>query len=104
MSQDSVSPVLSSGSMSISDGDKGDAILEPDEGVLSGRLKISDTLKNLHRLLKHLSVAQATEVEALIFKYLGLFGDVPSHTDTLVDIDGGNSQPLRQHFYRVSPE
>lgn len=102
MLQGSVSPVLLSGSVCISDGDKGDAILEPDEEVLSGLLKNSDTLKNLHGLL---SVAQATEVEALIFKYPGLFGDAPTQTDWAEhDIDVGDSQPLHQHFYHISPE
>lgn len=38
-------------------------------------------------------------------KYPILFGDVPSHTDWVEhDIDVGDAQPSRQHFWRVSPE
>ncbi len=33
-----------------------------------------------------------------------LFGDVPSRTHWLEhDIDVGDAEPIRQHFYRVSP-
>lgn len=100
-----VSPALSTGSMCISDKGKNDAILEPDEGVLCGRLKNSDTLKNLSALFSHLSDAQALEFEALILKYPILFVDVPSRTDWVEhDIDVRDAQPLHQHFYRVSPE
>ncbi|XP_030283654.1 uncharacterized protein LOC115587797 [Sparus aurata] len=82
-----------------------DGVLEPDEGVLSGRLKNSETLKNLKGLVGHLPEEHALEFEELIFKYPCLFGDVPSRTDWAEhDIDVGETLPIRQHFYRVSPE
>lgn len=60
---------------------------------------------DLKRLFMHLTKAQALESEALILKYPGLFGDVPTRTDWAEhDIDVGEALPVCQHFYRVSPE
>lgn len=100
------SPALIAGTVGeSSDEGGGEAVFEPDEGLLSGRLKNSETLKNLKGQFSHLPAAQAVEFEDLIFKYPGLFGDVPSRTDWAEhDIDVGEAQPIRQHFYRVSPE
>ncbi|XP_030260635.1 uncharacterized protein LOC115573802 [Sparus aurata] len=100
-----VSPALVVGTVGGVLGECLDGVLEPDEGVLSGRLKNSETLKNLKGLDGHLPEEYALEFEELILKYPCLFGDVPSCTDWAEhDIDVGETLPIRQHFYRVSPE
>ena len=80
-------------------------VIQPDESLLCGRLKNSETLKNLKVLFGHLSEAASAELFALINKYPCLFGDVPSQTHLIEhDIDVGEVQPIRQRFYRVSEE
>ncbi|KAL1248722.1 hypothetical protein QQF64_022040, partial [Cirrhinus molitorella] len=76
----------------------------PEDTVLLGRLKNSETLKNLHKMLVHLPESKCADLVALINCYVSLFGDVPSRTHWLEhDIDVGDAEPIRQHFYRVSP-
>lgn len=76
----------------------------PEDTVLLGRLKNSETLKNLHVMLAHLPECKRADIAALIDRHVSLFGDVPSCTHWLEhDIDVGNAEPIRQHFYRVSP-
>lgn len=75
-----------------------------DDPVVCGQLKNSENLKNLDTLLGHLNFSEKKEIADVINSYPSLFGDTPSRTHLLVhDIDVGDSQPIRQHFYRVSP-
>ena len=99
------SPVLVVDTAGVVSDERLDDVCEPDEEMLSGRLKNSKTLRDLKKLLMHLTKAQALEFEELISKYPNLFGDVPTRTDWAEhDIDVGEALPIRQHFYRVSPE
>ena len=81
----------------------GEDVAVPDDALLRGRLKNSETLKNLDVVLAHLTVEQRTELAKLIKSYPSIFGDTPSRT-TLIehDIDVGDAKPIRQRFYRVS--
>lgn len=80
-------------------------VAAPDDSVLRGRLKNSETLQNLGSLLAHLSADKQSELIELIKSYPSLFHDTPSRT-TLIkhDIDVGDAKPIRQRFYRVSEE
>lgn len=78
---------------------------EPDDGILRGRLNNSESLERLNDDLVHLSPSQVAELSALLRSFPGLFGDTPSRTDWVEhDIDVGNASPVRQRYYRVSPE
>ena len=80
-----------------------DGVTPPDESLLRGRLKNSETLRNLDTLLGQLSVERRAELSTLIAGYHGLFGDTPSQTHLIEhDIVVGDVQPIRQRFYRVS--
>ena len=82
-----------------------DGVPEPDDSLLSGRLKNSESLCNLDALLSHLPVEQRVELVELIGEFPQLFGDVPSRTTWIEhDIDVGEAQPIRQRFYRMGPE
>lgn len=71
-----------------------DGIPEPDDGLLSGRLKNSESLRNLDSLLSHLSDEQRVELTELISEFPQLFGDVPSHKTWIEhDTDMGGAQP-----------
>lgn len=97
------SPVLVVGTGAVQP--EGDGVPGPDDGVLSGRLKNSDSLSRLDVLLAHLPVAQRSELAALINNFPGLFGDVPSRTTWVEhDIDVGDASPIKQRFYRMPPE
>ncbi len=81
-----------------------DGVSFPEDTVLLGRLKNPETLKNLHKMFAHLPECKCADLIALINNYVSLFGDVPSRTHWLEhDIDVGDAEPIRQHFYRVSP-
>ncbi|KAL3967153.1 FMS-like tyrosine kinase 1 [Sarotherodon galilaeus] len=83
----------------------GEDVAAPDDPVLLGRLKNSETLQNLEVLLGHLPTDKRAELSELIKSYPTLFRDTPSKT-TLIehDIDVGDAKPIRQRFYRVSEE
>lgn len=82
-----------------------DGVTAPDESLLRGRLKNTETLRSLESLLGHLSAVERSELTVLIRSNLGLFGDTPSRTHMLVhDIDVEGARPIRQRFYRVSEE
>ena len=86
-------------------GDEDDAVVSPDESLLRGQLKNSETLCHLESLFGHLSKGQCVELSALINNYLCLFGDVPTCTHLIEhDIDVGDAQPIHQRFYRVSEQ
>lgn len=77
----------------------------PDDGLLRGRLKNSESLENLTSLLAHLSEEHRAQLSVLIQCYPGLFGDTPSRTHLVKhDIDVGDAHAIRQRFYRVSEE
>ncbi len=76
-----------------------------DSTVLQSRLKNSETLRNLHVLLDHLSESKQTDLTELIGSHPCLFGDAPTHTHLIEhDIDVGDAQPITQRFYRINPE
>ncbi len=67
-----------------------DGVLEPDESLLCGWLKNSESLGNLDKLLAHLSESRRSELSVLVRRYPCLFGDIPSETEWIEhDIDGG---------------
>ena len=52
----------------------------PDHPVVGGRLKMSETLRNLESLFVHLPGSDGCELVAVISKYPTLCSDRPSHT------------------------
>lgn len=77
----------------------------PTEGVLQARLNNSEALKALPSTLSHLDEDKRSELICLINAYPTLFSDIPSQTHLIEhDIDVGEAQPIRQRFYRVSPD
>lgn len=97
-----VSPVSLADSVVVS-GD--DGVPGPDDVLLCGRLKNSESLSQLDSLLSHLSPSQRSELILLIKEFPQLFGDVPSKTSWIVhDIDVGDAPPIKQRFYRMSPD
>ncbi|XP_055721489.1 uncharacterized protein LOC129813225 [Salvelinus fontinalis] len=80
-------------------------VLGPDDCILQGRLKNSETLDNLGSILTHLPVDRREEMVGLILRFPGLFSDTPTRTNLIEhDIDVGDADPIRQRFYRVSLE
>ena len=76
----------------------------PDDPVVCGRLKNSETLSKLESLFVHLPESQGSELTKLIKKYPILFSDTPSRTHLIEhDIDVGDSTPIKQRFYRCAP-
>jgi hypothetical protein len=77
----------------------------PDDCILQGRLKNSETLDVLDSLLAHLPVDGWEEVVVLIQRFPGLFSDTPTRTHLIKhDIDVRDADPIHQRFYRVSSE
>ncbi len=73
----------------------------PEDTVLLGCLKNSETLKNLQEMFVHLPESKCADLIALIKSYVSLFGDVPSRTQWLEhDIDVWDAEPIRL-FYRL---
>ena len=70
----------------------------------SPRLNNSDILNNLDSKLGHLNPEEREQLAQLIVDYKHLFPDVPSKTDKRFhDVDIGDSMPIKQHPYRMSP-
>ena len=70
----------------------------------SPRLNNSDILNNLDSKLGHLNPEEPDQLAQLIVDYKHLFPDVPSKTDKIFhDVDIGDSMPIKQHPYRMSP-
>ncbi|KAK0143293.1 Pro-Pol polyprotein [Merluccius polli] len=66
-------------------------IRAPDDGVLRARLNNSDTLKQLPKLLQHLSEDKCAELVSLVHEFPMLFADTPTQTHLLKhDIDVGD--------------
>lgn len=73
--------------------------------MLRGTQKNSESLCKVDSLPSHLAVEQRVELMELIREFPQLFGDVPSCTTWIEhDIDVGGAPPIRQRFYRMSPE
>lgn len=91
------------GSVSLSH--NGDGLPDPDDSLLYGRLNNLESLSNLPVSLSHLPESKRAELVELVSRYPCLFGDTPSRTDWIEhDIDVGDAIPIKQQFYRVSPE
>ena len=82
-----------------------EGVVTPDDSILQGRLKNSESLTRLEELLNHLSEPRRGELSELIRGYPLICGDAPTRTHLIEhDIDVGDVSPIRQRFYRVSVE
>lgn len=73
--------------------------------LTKGKLLNSEILKDLPACFSHLPELQCSDLVELIESNRILFTDVPSQTNLLEhDIDVGDSQPIKQHPYRLSPD
>lgn len=76
--------------------------LESDTPLLSARLSNSETLANLSGFLNHLSTDHEQDVVELL-KFSSILGNAPTLTNMLYhDIKVRNTQPIKQHPYRVN--
>ena len=68
------------------------------------KLQNSQILNDLGTNLSHLSLVQRKELAEAINQYREVFPDVPNKTYLIEhDVDVGDSAPIKQHPYRVSP-
>ena len=68
------------------------------------KLQNSQVLNDLGTKLSHLPLVQRKELAEVITQYREVFPDVPSKTNLIEhDVDVGDSAPIKQHPYRVSP-
>ena len=68
------------------------------------KLQYSQILNDLGTKLSHLPSVQRKEVAAIITQYREVFPNVPSKTNLIEhDVDVGDSAPIKQHPYMVSP-
>ena len=68
------------------------------------KLQNSQILNDLDTKLSHLPSVQRKELAEVITQYREVFPDVPSKTNLIEhDVDVGDSAPIKQHPYRVSP-
>ena len=68
------------------------------------KLQNSQILNDLGTKLSHLPLVQKKELTEVITQYREVFPDVPSKTNLIEhDVDVGDSAPIKQHPYRVSP-
>ena len=68
------------------------------------KLQNSQILNDLGTKLSHLPPVQRKELTEVITQYREVFPDVPSKTNLIEhDVDVGDSAPIKQHPYRVSP-
>ena len=68
------------------------------------KLQNSQILNDLGNKLSHLPLVQRKELAEVITQYREVFPDVPSKTNLIEhDVDVGDSAPIKQHPYRVSP-
>ncbi|XP_068227409.1 uncharacterized protein [Palaemon carinicauda] len=65
----------------------------------------SEALRNLKNKLVHLDGSRGQELSDLFYDYKDVFSDVPGRTCSLQhDVDVGNSNPIKQHPYRLNPQ
>ena len=68
------------------------------------KLQNSQILNDLGTKLSYLPLVQRKELAEVITLYREVFPDVPSKTNLIEhDVDVGDSAPIKQHPYRVSP-
>ena len=68
------------------------------------KLQNSQILNDLGTKLSHLPSVQRKELAEVITQFREVFPDVPSKTNLIEhDVDVGDSAPIKQHPYRVSP-
>ena len=68
------------------------------------KLQNSQILNDLGTKLSHLPLVQRKELAEVITQYREVFPDVRSKTNLIEhDVDVGDSAPIKQHPYRVSP-
>ena len=68
------------------------------------KLQNSQILNDLGTKLSHLPLVQRKELAEVITQYREVFPDVPSKTNLIEhDVEVGDSAPIKQHPYRVSP-
>ena len=68
------------------------------------KLQNLQILNDLGTKLSHLPLVQRRELAEVITQYREVFPDVPSKTNLIEhDVDVGDSAPIKQHPYRVSP-
>ena len=68
------------------------------------KLQNSQILNDLGTKLSYLPLVQRKELAEVITQYREVFPDVPSKTNLIEhDVDVGDSAPIKQHPYRVSP-
>ena len=68
------------------------------------KLQNSQILNDLGTKLSHLPLVQRKELAEVITQYREVFPYVPSKTNLIEhDVDVGDSAPIKQHPYRVSP-
>ena len=68
------------------------------------KIQNSQILNDLGTKLSHLPSVQRKELAEVITQYREVFPDVPSKTNLIEhDVDVGDSAPIKQHPYRVSP-
>lgn len=81
---------------------KTNGVLEPDDSLLCGRLKNSESLSNLDKWL----TCQSPNLMSCRSWYVNFwFGDIPSQTDRIEhDIDVGDARPIKQQFYCMAPD
>ena len=68
------------------------------------KLQNSQILNDLGTKLSHIPLVQRKELAEVITQYREVFPDVPNETNLIEhDVDLGDSAPIKQHPYRVSP-
>ena len=68
------------------------------------KLQNSQILNDLGTKLSDLPLVQRKELAEIINQYREVFPDVPNKTNLIEhDVDVGDSAPIKQHPYRVSP-
>ena len=81
-----------------------DFCVEFDQPAVTGMLHNSEVLHNLDSKVSHLPPSHQEELKLLLHRYEHLFPDIPSRTDKVYhDVDVGDSQPVKQHPYRLNP-
>ena len=71
----------------------------------SPKLSNSETLVRLDAKLGHLTPQQQEDLRDILWDHKTVFPDVPTITNAAVhDVDVGETQPIKQHAYRVSPD
>ena len=92
---------------SASSGEENEHVEERDTENLDVSMKLNNSLvlANLSKKLRHLPEIESVELEHLILEHSDIFPDVPSRTTIMNhDVDVGNTEPVKQHPFRVNPQ